>query len=143
MTENMKKFAEAMEQKPALKAEMDALTTAYADDLEREQKKAAMNQKIAEIAAGHGITLTAADFDEEKTELAEEELAAVAGGGAGDKGLCACGYGGYGQYLGRTEQGWCVCPLYGEGYDGEKHTPPVGALNMWCCCVLAGVGTTG
>ena len=45
----MKQFAEAAEKNPALKAEMDALTRAYADDLEREQKKAAMNQKIAAI----------------------------------------------------------------------------------------------
>ena len=138
MTENMKNFAELAEQKPALKAEMEALTRAYAEDLEREKNKAAMNQKIIKIAAGHGVTLTAADFDEEKRELAEEELAAVAGGSGG---LCACGVGGWGGGLGGTEEGWCVCPGYGEGYDGEKHTPPVAAYHMWCVCVVFGGGT--
>ena len=142
MTENMKRFAEAVEQKPALKAEMEALTRAYAEDLEREKNKAAINQKIIEIAAGHGVTLTAADFGSEKAELTEAELAAVAGGDGSD-GKCVCLGGGYGRGLGRTEEGWCMCPGYGEGYDGEKHTPPVGALDMWCCCVLGGGGTTG
>ena len=102
MTENLKKFLEEVEKNKELKAKLEALT----------DKDTAL-EKVIEIAAGYGFTLTAEDFEEKDAEeLSADELESVAGGttvcyGAGlsDENNCACFIAGGAKK--------CGCFLYG------------------------------
>ena len=75
MTENIKKFIEAVEQNEELRAQVEA----------QYDKDDAMEQLIA-IAKEHGYTLTAEDFEEAKESdaLSLDQLDSVAGGKHGD-----------------------------------------------------------
>ena len=114
MTENMKAFLEQMNQNKALKDEVEALGKE-----QLKQNKDAIAEKVVEIAAKHGFTLTAEDMETETAELTEEQLKAVAGGGE-----CYCSGSGGGRGF---QNGGCECFLYGQG-------------NEHCTCILAGSG---
>ena len=110
MTDNAKKFAEAVSKDEAMKKELEAL---------------GKNDVVAviKVAAKHGFTLTEEDFKAEAMEeLDEDELEAVAGGcccagiggGTGSGKQCVCVLGGKGENdSGRL----CVCALAGVGDD--------------------------
>jgi len=132
MTENMKAFIEKVEKNEALKAELEALGKEYADAQGAVQNTEEINKKTIDIAARYGITLTADDFI---AELAEDELKKIAGGSGG---VCVCAAAGYGGGLGANGEGWCVCPLAGEGRDGT-----VKGSGAWCFCFIGGGGSTG
>ena len=135
MNENLKKLAEFLS----------------AQDEETRKKASKMEEtELIAFAAEHGITVTAEDFSEAKKqaeekkkasedgELSDDELFAVAGGGA-----CACPVVGGGteelNYDNENEakgDGGCACVAYGQGdkiYYGE-HT------RARCTCVFGGVG---
>ena len=92
MTENMKKFLEAMSKDEALRKKA---TTMGKEDL------LAMAKEL-------GIDLTEADFAQPEGEMNANELDAVAGGGA-----CACVTLGAGTYEGKDNA--CGCYIYGTG----------------------------
>ena len=71
MTENMKKFLEAVSKDEALKSELEALV---------KDGKAKDEKAFIEFAAKKGFTLTEDDFKQEEGELSEDELQAIAGG---------------------------------------------------------------
>ena len=113
MTENMKKFLEALskEKEPyekASKLDKDALIA---------------------LARELGIELTEADFAQPEGELNDDELDAVAGGSE-----CICVGGGEGFRSTNAEQ-YCLCVL---GGGGEKDARAGGGCR--CACVLAGYG---
>jgi len=95
MTENMKKLMEAISANPEL-----------AERLENATK-----EDVIAIAKELGIELTDADFEQQPSELSDDELDAVAGGAKGD----------------------CFCPVVGGGTKGDKN-------DKACACVYAGVG---
>ena len=114
MTENMKKLLELISQNAELAEKLDA----------------ADKQAIIAIAKELGIDLTEADFVQQATELADDELDVVAGGakctcvgaGGGKAGgkdtPCGCVVGGAGEYLAGDDGqkiGRCICVMYGEG----------------------------
>ncbi len=88
-------------------------------------------EEIITRAAELGIELTAADF-EQKQELSDDELDAVAGGKAGG---CGCpllgGGGGKDEDNGKTYG--CGCVGYGQGGDGKL-------TDFNCCCMAGGYG---
>ena len=111
MTDNAKKFAEAVSKDEAMKKELEALGK---NDV----------AAVIKVAAKHGFTLTEEDFKAEAMEeLDEDELEAVAGGachcpvvggGTGNGKQCACVVGGKGE----SDSGrLCVCVLAGIGND--------------------------
>lgn len=111
MTENMKKLMEAISANPEL-----------AERLENATK-----EDVIAIAKELGIELTDADFEQQPSELSDDELDAVAGGvkgdcfcpivGGGTKNdyakACACVYGGAGKW--KDGDGRCACILAGGG----------------------------
>ena len=113
MSENMKKFLEAVSKSEELVAKVNA---------EKDQ------DALIALAKELGIALTAADFEDDG-ELSDDELDAVAGGtavncscafgggGSGDDNdkTCACVLAGAGMQKNGDER--CVCPLAGFGYD--------------------------
>jgi len=127
MTENMKAFIEKTEKNEALKSELEVLNKVYVNSEAISQNKEEIGQKTIDIAAKYGITLTIDDFN---TELSEEQLENVAGGGTA---ICVCSALGQGDGLGHNGQGWCTCVVGGIGADGEKG-------GCWCSCFLAGGG---
>ena len=131
MTENIKAFIEKAEQNEALKAELKTLNKKYTGAEEVSQNKEETEKKTIGIAAKYGITLTTDDF---KAELSEEQLENVAGGSGG---ICVCMGGGWGGGLGKTGEGWCLCPLSGVGIDGEDND-----CLPWCFCAFVGGGST-
>ncbi len=93
MTDNMKKFLEAVSKDEAMKSELQA----------------AMDNAVAAFAAKHGFTFTADDLKGSRSrKLTEDELQAVAGGGSPlvrdtildttgqEKDHCGCSFGGFG-----------------------------------------------
>ena len=104
-------------------------------------------QAIA-IAGELGIEMTPEDFvikAEERKELSDDELDAVAGGG----GACACSGGGYGDSWGNTD-GKCVCVLAGAGNFQNNPTPdfdwddtPFSEGDGSCWCAGPGAGACG
>ena len=111
MTDNAKKFAEAVSKNEAMKKELEALG---------KNDEAA----VIKIAAKHGFTLTEEDFKaDDMNEMNEDELEAVAGGvcacpvvggGTGNGKQCACVWGGKGE----SDSGrFCMCSLAGGGKD--------------------------
>ena len=115
MTDNAKKFAEAVSKNEAMKKELEAL---------------GKNDVVAviKVAAKHGFTLTEEDFKAEAMEeLDEDELEAVAGGvcvclvaggGTGWGKQCACVIGGKGTNDSGT---LCGCAIVGAGRDDEDY----------------------
>ena len=101
MTDNMKKFLEAVSKDEALREEFRALADSKDDS---EARTAAID-----FAASHGFTLTEDDFKpSEMTELTEDEMKAVAGGAAC---ACMCTDGGEGSGYGIS----CDCGWLGLG----------------------------
>lgn len=86
---------------------------------------------MMELAAKHGLTLTADDFKpSEMTELTEDELQAVAGGAE----ACGCGiYGEGGEECGPGID--CFCVFGGHGQDRSKSDSPI-----CCACPIVGFG---
>ena len=135
MTENMKQFLELVETDAGLKAEMNGLNDIHDGKEADEQSIAAMRGKIIQMAGQRGITLTTADF-EANSEMTEDELAQVAGGGDPDpapsKGICICPVIGAGAGLGSTK-GECGCGVVGTGGNGST-------TDYNCVCVGGGYG---
>ena len=115
MTDNAKKFAEAVSKNEAMKKELEALGK---NDV----------AAVIKIAAKHGFTLTEEDFKAaDMNEMNEDELEAVAGGycvcsiaggGTGNGKQCACVLGG----IGESDSGrLCFCALGGYGHDDEDY----------------------
>ena len=78
MTDNIKKFGELISADESVKKELEAAVSG----ISKNDKKGFINASI-KIAAKHGITLTAADFEPARMKLSDDELDAVAGGGCG------------------------------------------------------------
>jgi predicted ribosomally synthesized peptide with nif11-like leader len=128
MTDNLKDFLKKANSDKELLEKLKAI----GDDTD----KASVINKFIEIAGEEGITLTAADFEEQEGELEEEELFAVAGGfkkckcyvgGGGsadaDGKTCACVSYGYGDSKEESKYHRCECILMGTGYDnGHTYT---------------------
>ena len=110
MTENMKKFLEAMSQNA------------------EQAKKISELDKDGLIAAAKtmGIELTEADFVQPEGELNDDELETVAGGGE-----CACVLGGGGT-KGENYPA-CACVGAGVGIDSD-------GKNFRCICSVGGAG---
>ena len=111
MTDNAKKFAEAVSKDEAMKKELEALGK---NDL----------AAVIKVAAKHGFTLTEEDFKaDDMNEMNEDELETVAGGvcacplaggGTGNGKQCACVVSG----KGRSDSGKiCFCVIGGSGED--------------------------
>ena len=113
MTENMKKFLEALSKDMGL----------------QEKAKSASKEELVALAKELGIILTEADFEGPEGELSEKELAGVAGG------RCICAmYGGGGGTDAKDDNTYgCACFVYGQGGDGR-------ANDANCICVQAGGG---
>ena len=115
MTDNAKKFAEAVSKDEAMKKELEALGK---NDV----------AAVIKVAAKHGFTLTEEDFKaDDMNEMNEDELEAVAGGccvcplaggGTGNGKQCACVIGGKGENDSGT---LCFCALGGYGWDDEAN----------------------
>lgn len=111
MTENLKKFLEAVSKDEALAAKIGS---------EKD-----VNVLIA-TAKSLGIELTPADF-EETHEIPDDDLDAVSGGSDVS---CACAMGGGGEK--DVNDKVCACVLAGAGYDkGGRER---------CLCGFAGYG---
>lgn len=111
MTENMKKFLEAVSKNSNLAVTTSAMTKG----------------ELLALAKELGIELTDADFAESSDELNEEELDAVAGGAA-----CGCVLGGGGKAGGKWDNKVCVCVTGGGGLTGDG--------TCRCACTVAGWG---
>lgn len=136
MTEVYQQFLAKVSEDEGLKARVEAIDISDAD--------AAIAQAIA-IAGELGIEMTPEDFVielEERRELSDDELDAVAGGG----GACGCDGGGYGDAWGNTE-GKCVCVFAGAGNFQNNPSPdfdwnetPFSEGDGSCWCVSTGAG---
>ena len=128
MTENLKKFLEAVSKDEALQAKVNALES---------NKETAMAGVIA-LAKELGIELTEADFAQPDGEISEDELETINGGGCPTAGTvnnsCYCAAAGGGGGKQKDEDIWgCACVAYGQGGDAkDDHTT--------CMCVLYGHG---
>ena len=111
MTDNLKKFLEAVSKSEELVAKVG--------------NEKDVNALIA-VAKEMGMELTAADFEKEQ-EISDDELDAVTGGSDIN---CGCGMGGGGAADANDDV--CVCVLAGVGYDDEK--------GERCLCGFAGWG---
>ena len=111
MTENMKKFLEAV---------------SVNDELIEKVNKMDKDALIA-LAKEMGITLTDADFEKPVVELSDDDLDTVAGGSDVDC-VCVMGGGGTGDNNDKT----CACVLAGVGYSDEK--------SERCLCGFGGYG---
>ena len=114
MTENMKKFMEALSAHPEL----------------NEKLENAGKDEVFAIAKELGIELTDTDFEQQQGELSDDELDAVAGGGKGD---CFCPVVGGGSKGNRNDKA-CACIYGGAGKEKDG--------DVRCVCVLAGSGGT-
>ena len=128
MTENLKKFLEAVSKDEALQAKVNALES---------NKETALAGVIA-LAKELGIELTEADFAQPDGEISEDELETINGGGCPTAGTvnnsCYCAAAGGGGGKQKDEDIWgCACVAYGQGGDAkDDHTT--------CMCVLYGHG---
>lgn len=112
MTENMRKFLETVSRSEELCAKANG----------------AGKDELTAMAKELGIELTEADFEQPAGELSDDELDAVAGGGA-----CACVAGGGGTE--KKKDGKCACFFTGVGFDYTYD-------DVRCTCVGAGGGTS-
>ena len=129
MTENLKKFLEAVSKDEALKAKVNAL----------ESNKETVTAGVIALAKELGIELSEADFAQPDGEISEDELGAISGG-MGSPGSCtnsACwctvGGGGGGRMLDDNSAFGCACAVYGQGGDGKDD-------HQVCICVVVGEG---
>ncbi|MBQ3484830.1 MAG: Nif11-like leader peptide family RiPP precursor [Clostridia bacterium] len=115
MTENMKKFLEAVSQNEELAKKLSAMTM----------------EGLLALAKELGVELTEADFEKPDGKLDENELEAVAGGGE-----CYCAIGGGGTEDSNDKT--CACVALGAGYSkyGDFSDPDYER----CICGLAGIG---
>ena len=113
MTENMKKFLEAVSKNDELTAKINTMT----------------KEELLALAKELGIELTDADFEKPAGELSDDELDTVAGGE-----VCYCLIGGTGYDTFDNEK-TCVCVVGGGGEykDGDCR----------CWCVGSGGGDPG
>ena len=128
MTENLKKFLEAVSKDEALQAKVNALES---------NKETAMAGVIA-LAKELGIELTEADFAQPDGEISEDELETINGGGCPTAGTvnnsCYCAAAGGGGGKQKDEDIWgCACVAYGQGGDAKDD-------QTTCMCVLYGHG---
>ena len=116
MTENMKKFLEAVSKNEELTKKINTMT----------------KEDLLALAKELGVELTEADFEKPAGELNDDELNAVAGGGA-----CYCAIGGGGTEDSNDKT--CACVAIGAGYAkfGDFSDPDYER----CICGLAGIGT--
>ena len=118
MTENLKKFLEAVSKDEALQAKVNALES---------NKETAMVDIIA-LAKELGIELTEADFAQPDGEISEDELETINGGGCPTAGTvnnsCYCAAAGGGGGKQKDDDIWgCACVAYGQGGDAkDDHT---------------------
>lgn len=98
MTENMKKFLEAVSKNEELTKKINAMT----------------KEELLVLAKELGIELTEADFAEPAGELNDDELDAVAGGAE-----CVCVLGGGGEAGGKWNNRVCACVAAGAGLDRD------------------------
>ena len=112
MTDNMKKFLEAVSQN---KECIEML------------KKAETQEAVIALAAENGFTLTQEDLKQEPASggISDDELEAVAGGKT-----CGCAIGGGGASSG--DQGGCGCWLGGVGAMNDD--------SIRCVCAVGGGG---
>lgn len=135
MTEAYKEFLAKVSEDEALRARVEAL--------DMSDPEAAVKEAIA-IAAGLGLEMAPEDFvvePEPKGELSDDELAAVAGGGAS----CACATGGYGGTWGDTG-GKCICAMAGGGAfksDASNYKGPFDDRDADGGCGCLGMGGGG
>ena len=133
MTENLKKFLEAVSKDEALQAKVNAL----------ESNKETVMADIIALAKELGIELTEADFAQPDGEISEDELETINGGrdtsyGCPTSGTvnnsCYCAAAGGGGGKQKDDDIWgCACVAYGQGGDAkDDHTT--------CMCVLYGHG---
>lgn len=108
MTENIKKYLEAVSKNTELAQKLNTMT----------------KEDIIASAKELGIALTEADF-ERNTELSDDELDAVAGGGK-----CVCVIGGGGESGGVSQT--CYCVGSGGGYMSSG--------DCRCECLAGGAG---
>ena len=113
MTENTKKFLEAVSKSEELAAKIGTMT----------------KEELLALAKELGIELTDADFEKPAGELSDDELDTVAGGE-----MCYCLIGGTG-YDTLVNEKTCVC-VAGGGGEYED-----GACR--CVCIAAGGGGRG
>ena len=100
---------------------------------EKINKETDINAIIA-IAKEMGVELTAADFENDTSEISDDELDAVTGGKAKkDPVNCVCAIGGGGS--GDDDDTVCPCVLGGIGY-----TQVNGHNEERCICAVAGAG---
>ena len=146
MTENLKKFLEAVSQNEEERKVVSALKT---------------NEEVIAYAKSNGFTLTEEDLEQSREELSDEELDAVAGGiydtisctdagsGVWDNGACSCTGAGAGvEGLGYTPNGrGCGCSNGGYGCDGSNINcagnsgdVTVDAASTYCTCFQMGSG---
>ncbi len=127
----MKEFLEFIETNEEAKAKVQAL----------DAKPDAKLEDYIALAKEYGFEISENDFvsvEAKGTELSEDELDTVAGGG-----FCACAWGGggtgYGTYTlnGKTyNELTCACVLGGGG----EYIDPKGERECRCVCVIAGTG---
>ena len=128
MTENLKKFLEAVSKDEALQAKVNALES---------NKETAMAGVIA-LAKELGIELTEADFAQPDGEISEDELETINGGGCPTAGTvnnsCYCAAAGGGGGKQKDDDIWgCACVAYGQGGDAKD--------DHWVCyCTAMGAG---
>ncbi|MBQ3484829.1 MAG: Nif11-like leader peptide family RiPP precursor [Clostridia bacterium] len=112
MTENMKKFLEAVSKNEILAKKINTMT----------------KEDLLALAKELGVELIEADFEKPDGELEDNELDDVVGGA--DCCACVLGGGGTKEAMGGDV---CACVVYGHG--GEYMSG-----EYWCCCVGGGVG---
>ena len=111
MTQNMKKFLEAVSQREDLLAKINNMG----------------KEELLALAKELNVELTEADLAKPAEELNDDELATVSGGSDVN---CACAMGGGGSK--DKNDGTCACVLAGVGYTDEKAER--------CLCGFAGWG---
>ena len=111
MTDNMKKFLEAISKNDELTAKVGAMNQ---DDL-------------LMLARDLGLSLTKADLEKPVQELSDDDLDTVSGG---SDVTCVCAIGGGGTK--DDDDKTCACVVAGVGYTDEKAER--------CLCSFAGYG---
>ena len=111
MSENLKKFLEAVSKDEAACAKVNSMN----------------QEELIAFAKELGLELTAADLKQEPQELSDDDLDSVAGGSDVS---CACAMGGGGTKDSNDKT--CACVLAGVGYDDGN--------SERCLCGFAGYG---
>lgn len=121
-------FYEVLEENEEMKNEVEALNRKYEGaDLTSEETKMEIGRMLADISARNGLDLAPEDFFQQETELSDDDLDAVAGGGA-----CGCVIAGGGSRDDADFQCGCFIGGQGGGRGNENR----------CICAMAGGGVT-